>query len=252
MARLKIRLKIKVKNLGSSLPNKAKMLSRLTSFKALPRLGARGFSAAAAAAAAAAATLPPLPYDVSALEPHISAEIMTIHHTKHHQTYVTNLNASLASIQSAVEARDSAAIIALSSAIKFNGGGHINHSLFWENLTPPGEYKDPSGDLLAEIDRTFGSFEAMKAEMAAKTVAVQGSGWGWLGWCGSTKSLKIATTPNQDPLHATTGLKPLLGIDVWEHAYYLDYKNVRPDYVKNIWGVVNWGTVACRLAGAKA
>ena len=134
-------------------------------------------------------------------------------------------------------------------ALKFNGGGHINHTLFWENLTPQGGA--PSGDLEAAINASFGSFDTMKAEMSAKTVAVQGSGWGWLGYNKSTGRLEVATCANQDPLQATTGLVPLVGIDVWEHAYYVDYRNVRPDYVKNIWDVINWNVAAQRLEAAK-
>jgi Fe-Mn family superoxide dismutase len=135
--------------------------------------------------------------------------------------------------------------------IKFNGGGHVNHALFWENLCPPSAYTPPAGDLASLIDASFGSFDAMKKEFAAKSVAVQGSGWGWLAYNKGTKKVEIATCANQDPLEATTGLVPLVGIDVWEHAYYLDYKNVRPDYVNAIWGVIDWKTAAARLAAAK-
>ncbi len=127
----------------------------------------------------------------------------------------------------------------------------MNHALFWENLCPPSKYLPPSGDLAALIDSSFGSFDNMPKEFGAKSVAVQGSGWGWLGYNKSTKKLEIATCPNQDPLEATTGLVPLVGIDVWEHAYYLDYKNVRPDYVNAIWGVIDWKCAAARLAVAK-
>lgn len=124
-----------------------------------------------------------------------------------------------------------------------------NHTLFWENLTP--EETAPGPETTAAIKEAFGDLEAFKADMSAKSVAVQGSGWGWLGYNKATKRLEIATCANQDPLQATTGLVPLLGIDVWEHAYYLDYKNVRPDYVKSIWNVINWKTVESRLVAAK-
>ena len=129
------------------------------------------------------------------------------------------------------------------------GGGHLNHTLFWENLTP--EETTPGPETSAAIAEAFGDLDALKADMSAKTVAVQGSGWGWLGYNAATKRLEIATCANQDPLQATTGLVPLLGIDVWEHAYYVDYRNVRPDYVKSIWSVVDWKAVEARLVAAK-
>jgi Fe-Mn family superoxide dismutase len=198
------------------------------------------------------AVLPPLGYAYDALAPTISATIMEIHHTKHHATYVNNLNAALEKAEAAAASGDASSLIALAPAIKFNGGGHINHTLFWENLCPASEYEAPSGDLLAEIEAAFGSFDACKASFAAQTIAVQGSGWGWIGWNKTSKSLEIATCANQDPLQATTGLVPIVGIDVWEHAYYLDYKNVRPDYVGKIFDVINWKCAALRLAAAKA
>lgn len=194
-------------------------------------------------------SLPDLSYDYGALEPHISAETMTLHHTKHHNTYVTNLNVGLEKLDAALTAGDVSAIIGLQGALKFNGGGHINHTLFWENLTP--EATCPSGELGKAIDASFGSFDKMKEDMSAKTIAVQGSGWGWLGYNKSTGLLEIATCANQDPLEATTGLVPLVGIDVWEHAYYVDYRNVRPDYVKSIWNVINWDVAEKRYTAAK-
>lgn len=196
--------------------------------------------------------LPELTFDVAALEPIISKEIMTIHHSKHHATYVNNLNVACEQLEAAQARGDISAVIALQGAIKFNGGGHLNHSIFWQNLAPPSEGGGelPAGDLQTRLEQQWGSVEAFKTAFSAQTVAVQGSGWGWLGYNASTDRLQIATCSNQDPLHATTGLVPLLGIDVWEHAYYLDYKNVRPEYVKNIWGVVNWKDVAARLEAA--
>jgi len=198
-------------------------------------------------------TLPDLDYDFSALEPCISAEIMEIHHTKHHQTYVTNLNMFMEKLQDAEAKGDVSSIVSLQQAIKFNGGGHLNHSIFWKNLAPIGQGGGdmPSGDLDTMIKNQYGSLEDFQTKFSAATVAVQGSGWGWLGYDTISKSLKIATTANQDPLEATTGLVPLLGVDVWEHAYYLQYKNVRPDYLKEIWKVVNWSDVANRLKDAK-
>jgi len=191
-------------------------------------------------------TLPDLPYDYNALEPVISAEIMQLHHSKHHQTYVNNLNVLEEKLAEAKEKGDVSTIIALGPGLKFNGGGHINHTIFWQNLSPEGG--EPEGELLAAINRDFGSVENMKAQLSAATVAVQGSGWGWLGLNKAKKTLQIATCGNQDPLEATTGLVPLFGIDVWEHAYYLQYKNVRPDYVNAIWKVANWKDIAARFS----
>ncbi len=197
--------------------------------------------------------LPDLPYDFSALEPIISAEIMMLHYTKHHQAYVNNLNAALEKYAQAEKEHDIAAMIALQSAIRFNGGGHVNHSIFWTNLAPidkaGGEM--PKGALHHAIQHDFGSIETLIERMSAQAVAVQGSGWAWLGFNKVEKRLQIATCANQDPL-STAGLVPLLGIDVWEHAYYLQYKNVRADYVKNIWKIVSWKNVEERFQKASA
>jgi len=195
-------------------------------------------------------TLPDLAYDYGALEPTISAEIMQIHHTKHHQTYVNNLNVLEEQLAEAVGKNDTSKCIALAPGLKFNGGGHLNHSIFWTNLSPNGG-GEPTGDLADAIIADFGSLQNMKAKLSASTVAIQGSGWGWLGYNKTKGSLEIATCANQDPLFATTGLVPLLGIDVWEHAYYLQYKNVRPDYVNAIYDIVDWTNVAERYAGAR-
>lgn len=135
---------------------------------------------------------------------------MTIHHTKHHQTYVTNLNATLEKIDAAQSSGDVSAMIGLQGALKFNGGGHLNHTLFWENLSPDGGGDGPGGALEAAINESFGGFDKLKAEMSAKSIAVQGSGWGWLGYNPSTGRLEVATCANQDPLQATTGLTPLM------------------------------------------
>jgi Fe-Mn family superoxide dismutase len=195
--------------------------------------------------------LPDLAYDYNALEPAISAETMEIHHSKHHQTYITNLNATLEKIHSSMASGDVSGTIALQGALKFNGGGHVNHTLFWENLAPASSSCFPTGGPLEEaVNARFGSYENMVAEVSAKTIAVQGSGWGWLAFCPKTKIIDVVALPNQDPLEATTGLKPLLGIDVWEHAYYVDYRNVRPNYVGAIFDVLNWDTVEARLVKA--
>lgn len=195
-------------------------------------------------------TLPDLPYDYNALEPYIAADIMQLHHTKHHNTYVNNLNVAEEKLAEAVATNDVSQIIQLQPALKFNGGGHLNHSIFWEVLSPKGG-GEPTGDLMETIRRDFESFENMKKELSTVSVGVQGSGWGWLGYNPASGRLRIATCLNQDPLQPTTGLIPLFGIDVWEHAYYLQYKNVRPDYVNAIWNIVNWENVSKRLQDAK-
>ncbi|XP_061561107.1 superoxide dismutase [Mn], mitochondrial [Phycodurus eques] len=195
-------------------------------------------------------TLPDLTYDYGALEPHINAEIMQLHHSKHHATYVNNLNVTEEKYKEALAKGDVTAQVTFQPALKFNGGGHINHSIFWTNLSPNGG-GEPQGELMEAIEQDFGSFQSMKERMSAATVAVQGSGWGWLGYDKQSGRLCIAACANQDPLQGTTGLFPLLGIDVWEHAYYLQYKNVRPDYVKAIWNVINWENVNERLQTAK-
>lgn len=196
--------------------------------------------------------LPPLPYDFAALEPVINAEIMNLHYSKHHQAYVNNLNKALEQYATAEQKNDLQAMIALDSAIKFNGGGHVNHSIFWTNLAPKdkGGGNPPTGELEKAINQKFGSLQQFIDQISSKAVAIQGSGWAWLGYNKADGTLQIATCDNQDPL-ATKGLVPLLGIDVWEHAYYLQYKNVRADYVKNIWNVVNWQNVAERYQQAK-
>jgi Fe-Mn family superoxide dismutase len=195
--------------------------------------------------------LPELPYAYDALEPVINAEIMELHHSKHHNAYVTNLNAALEKYIEAEKKQDMQQMIALQSAIRFNGGGHINHSIFWTNLAPQSEGggEPPRGSLAEAISQQFGSLDSLIEKFNAMTAPIQGSGWGWLGLHPQTKKLVLAACANQDPL-STQGLIPLLGIDVWEHAYYLQYKNVRPDYLKNIWKVVNWRNVAERYEAA--
>lgn len=196
-------------------------------------------------------TLPDLPYDYNALEPVISAEIMQLHHTKHHQAYVNNLNVAEEKLQEALAKGCVKTQISLAPALRFNGGGHINHSIFWQNLCPKSKSGEPEGELLKVINDAFGSVQAMKDIVSAGAVAVQGSGWAWLAYNPKSKRLESIACPNQDPLESTTGLIPLFGIDVWEHAYYLQYKNARPDYVKAIWQVANWKDVAARLQTAK-
>lgn len=188
-------------------------------------------------------SLPDLPYDYGALEPVISGEIMQLHHQKHHQTYITNYNKALDQLDQALAKSDSSSIVQLQSAIKFNGGGHVNHSIFWKNLTPirEGGGEPPTASLGWAIDKDFGSLEVLIQRVNAEGAALQGSGWVWLALDKELKKLSVETTANQDPL-VTKGsaLVPLFGIDVWEHAYYLQYKNVKADYLKNIWKVINW------------
>ena len=197
--------------------------------------------------------VPPLPYDYDALEPHIDAQTMTLHHDKHHQAYVDKANAALAG--GPFDGKPIEEVIAnlgqvpedKRGAVRNNGGGHLNHSLFWESMSPNGGGA-PDGDLGSAIDAAFGSFDAFKEQFEAAGVARFGSGWAWLVADGG--ALKITSTANQDsPL--TDGQTPLLGNDVWEHAYYLKYQNRRPEYLKAWWNVVAWDKVAERYAAAK-
>ncbi len=197
--------------------------------------------------------LPELPYDYDSLEPYINAEIMRLHHSKHHQAYVNNFNKDLEEFQEAARNNDVGKMMLLQNTIKFNGGGHINHCLFWTNLAPKdqGGGESPVGELAEEIEREWGTFEAFKEKFNAIVVAIQGSGWGWLGFCTASKRLMIVACCNQDPL-ILQGLIPILGVDVWEHAYYLQYKNAKLEYLKAIWEVVNWKNVAELFQDAKA
>lgn len=196
-------------------------------------------------------TLPDLPYDYSALEPIVSRDIMKIHHQKHHQAYVNNLNAALEKFSSATETNDLSTQALLTAQINFNGGGHLNHSIFWKNLCPPEKcIGKPNGELFKAIEHSFGSFEDFKTFFNTHTGAIQGSGWGWLGYNPVSKQVQFATTANQDALLPHRGLIPLLGVDVWEHAYYLQYQNMRPDYLKSIWSIINWEDVSARFAQA--
>ncbi len=195
--------------------------------------------------------LPALPYAYDALEPVISKEIMELHHKKHHQGYVTNFNAASEKSLEAVSRGDIPDVIARQPALRFNGGGHINHAIFWTNLAPKDEGggRESKGPLAQALNQLFGSIEKFKEKFNAMAGAIQGSGWGWLGYDKAMNRLVLTTCANQDPL-STQGYIPLLGIDVWEHAYYLQYKNVRPDYLKKIWEVVNWQNIEERYAAA--
>ncbi|HJF30193.1 MAG TPA: superoxide dismutase [Sporosarcina psychrophila] len=194
--------------------------------------------------------LPELPYAYDALEPHIDKETMNIHHTKHHNAYVTNLNNALEGNEELLNKSIEDLIANLDAvpedkrtAVRNNGGGHANHSLFWELLSADGG-GNPSGALAEAIDKKFGSFDAFKEEFAKAGATRFGSGWAWLVLNGG--ELEIMSTPNQDsPI--MEGKTPLLGLDVWEHAYYLNYQNRRPDYISAFWNVVNWDEVAKRF-----
>lgn len=198
-------------------------------------------------------TLPTLPYAFDALEPHVDARTMEIHHGKHHNAYVTNLNNAIAGTDLEGKSLEELMKVAGSNAaVRNNGGGHWNHSLFWQVISPNGG-GTPSGELAAAIDAKFGSFDAFKETFNKAAATRFGSGWAWL--CIDTKNeLCVCSSPNQDnPLMDVADCPgtPILGLDVWEHAYYLNYQNRRPDYIAAFWNVVNWEEVSKRLAAAK-
>jgi Fe-Mn family superoxide dismutase len=192
-------------------------------------------------------TLPDLPYDYSALAPHISAQIMELHHSKHHNTYVTGANTANAALAEARESGNLANVNKLEKDLAFNLGGHVNHSIFWTNLTP--ETGEPTGDLLEAIGRDFGDLEKFKAHFTATALGVQGSGWSVLAYDVIGQRLSVFQLFDQQG-NVPFGLVPLLMLDVWEHAYYLDYQNVRADYVKAFWNIVDWDNVGQRYAAA--
>jgi len=201
--------------------------------------------------------LPKMPYAYDALEPHIDARTMEIHHTKHHQTYTTKLNDALGKCSSDIQNKDILEILSdlsqvpdeLKKAINFNGGGYDNHKLFWDNMKPNGG-GEPGGAVADAINSSFGSFGDFKEKFSSTTAVIQGSGWGWLVYNKSSSKVEYAAMSNQDSPR-TKGLVPLLGLDVWEHAYYLNYQNKRPDYIAAWWNVVNWDEVDNRLSKAK-
>ncbi|MFD2203786.1 superoxide dismutase [Shivajiella indica] len=197
--------------------------------------------------------LPKLPYDFNALEPHIDARTMEIHHGKHHNAYVTNLNNAIAGTDlENMSLEDLMKIAGSNTPVRNNGGGHYNHTLFWNIMSPNGGGK-PTGELAAAIDAKFGSFDAFKDEFSKAAATRFGSGWAWL-LVDSNKQLAVSSTPNQDnPLMDVAEVKgtPILGVDVWEHAYYLHYQNRRPDYVAAFWNVINWEEVSKRYAASK-
>ena len=194
--------------------------------------------------------LPDLPYDFAALEPHISGRIMELHHDKHHNTYVTAANKALESMEEARANGDAAGAAKLSKDLQFNLGGHINHSIFWKNMSPDGGDK-PTGDLASAIDDAFGSFDNFQAQFTAVATTIQGSGWAILAYEPIAGNLVIEQMYDQQN-GVPVATIPLLQLDMWEHAFYLDYQNVKPDYVKAWWNVVNWEDVAQRLEKARA
>lgn len=193
--------------------------------------------------------LPELDYAYDALEPHISAEIMELHHSKHHATYVAGANAALEAMEKArEEGTNPDQIRALSKNLAFNLGGHTNHSIFWKNLSPNGG-GEPEGDLAKAIERDFGSFEKFKDQFSSAALGLQGSGWAVLGYDHMADRLLIEQMTDQQG-QISINLTPLLMLDMWEHAFYLQYKNVKADYVKAVWNVFNWDDVAERFAAA--
>ncbi|WP_324033206.1 superoxide dismutase [Aeromonas caviae] len=201
-------------------------------------------------------TLPALPYAYDALEPHIDAKTMEIHHSRHHQTYVTNLNAALADLPElaalpleALLARIDSLPAQVQGAVRNHGGGHANHSLFWQVMSPQGG-GEPAGELAAAMERYLGGLEAFKQAFTQAALSRFGSGWAWLVVDGRGK-LQVVSSANQDsPL--IEGLTPILGLDVWEHAYYLKYQNKRPDYIAAFYNVIDWDEVARRYVAALA
>lgn len=194
-------------------------------------------------------TLPELTYDYAALEPSISGRIMELHHSKHHNAYVGGANTALEKLAEARDNDDFANVNKLEKDLAFNLGGHVNHSIFWTNMSPDGG-DAPTGDLAAAIDDHFGSFEKFRAHFAAVALGVQGSGWAALVWDSIGQKLLIQQFFDQQSNFAA-GTVPLLLLDVWEHAYYLDYQNVRADYVKAFWNIVSWDNVQARFESAR-
>ena len=197
----------------------------------------------------AAYTLPELSYDYSALEPHISARIMELHHSKHHQAYVDGANNALAQMADARESGNLGAINKLEKDLAFHLGGHVNHSIFWTNMQGHGA-ATPEGEIKAAIDEFFGSYEGFQAHFTAVAMGIQGSGWAVLSWDPVGQQLIIQQLFDQQA-NTAQGTTPVLQLDMWEHAFYLDYQNVKGDYVKAFWNVVNWENVQQRLEAAR-
>jgi Fe-Mn family superoxide dismutase len=191
-------------------------------------------------------TLPDLPYDYSALEPHISGKIMQLHHDKHHAAYVAGANTALEQLAQARAAGNYAALPKLEKDLAFNVAGHVNHTIFWQNLTPDSP-EMPDAVLADALEADFGSFEAFKAQFTAAATGIQGSGWAMLTWEPLGGKLLVSQLYDHQS-NLSAALKPLLVLDMWEHAFYLDYLNVKADYVAAFWKIVNWADVAARYA----
>ncbi|MEU6036029.1 superoxide dismutase [Actinomadura sp. NPDC047616] len=193
--------------------------------------------------------LPDLPYDYAALEPAITGEILELHHGKHHAAYVKGANDTLEKLAEARDKEQYGGLVGLEKTLAFNLSGHVLHSIFWDNLSPDGGDR-PDGELADAIDEHFGSFEAFQKQLSTATSTVQGSGWGVLAWEPVGGRLVVEQVYDH---HGNVGMgtTPLLVFDAWEHAYYLQYRNVRPDYVEKLWSLVNWADVAARYTGAK-
>jgi Fe-Mn family superoxide dismutase len=202
-------------------------------------------------------TLPEMPYAYDALEPHIDAQTMEIHHSKHHQKYTDGMNGALEKLSPELQEKDIEEILSninkvpddIKGAINFNGGGYDNHKLFWNSMKQNGG-GEPTGAIADAINDSFGSFAEFKELFSSKTAPLQGSGWGWLVYNPSSGKVEYQAMSNQDSPR-TKGLVPLLGLDVWEHAYYLKYQNKRPDYIAAWWNVINWDEVNDRFSKAK-
>jgi len=195
-------------------------------------------------------SLPDLPYDYAALEPAITGEILELHHSKHHAAYVKGANETLEKLEEARAKEQYEGLVGLEKTLAFNLSGHILHSIFWKTLSPDGGDR-PDGELAAAIDEHFGSFEAFKRQLTTATTTVQGSGWGVLAWEPVGRKLIVQQVYDH---HGNVGVGsvPLLVFDAWEHAYYLQYRNVRPDYVAKLWDLVDWADVATRFAAAES
>jgi Fe-Mn family superoxide dismutase len=194
-------------------------------------------------------TLPDLPYDYAALEPHYSGEILELHHDKHHAAYVRGANQTLERLAEARERSDWEAIVGLEKSLAFNVSGHVLHSIFWKNLSPDGGGK-PEGELAAALDEWFGSFDAFKAHLNETSATIQGSGWGVLAWEPLGRLLIVEQVYDHQG-SVGNGAIPLLAFDAWEHAYYLQYKNVKASFFDALWHIVHWDDVAARFAAAR-
>lgn len=194
-------------------------------------------------------TLPDLAYDYGALEPHISGEIMELHHSKHHKAYVDGANAALEKLAAARDSGDFGPVPMLEKNLAFNLGGHTNHSVFWQNMSPEGGGR-PDGELASAIDEHFGSFDGFKGQFEAAGTTIQGSGWAVLSWDSVSQAMRVFQLWDQQG-NVPIGQTPLLMLDMWEHAFYLQYKNVKADYVTAWWNVVNWADVTRRFESAR-